>query len=69
MTQYIVKDEHTLGFIVSDMCMQILAGKPQLGGHCWRDGTAAFLPDKSDIRPATLADFEYFRVMAPRNFA
>ena len=66
-TQYIVKNEHTLGFIVSDMEMQILAGNPLLGGHCWRDGTAAFL--KNDIRPATRADFDKFRVMVPPNFA
>ena len=66
-TQYIVKGEHTLGFIVSEMEMQILAGNPLLGGHCWMDGTAAYL--KNDIRQATKADFIKFRVMIPPNFA
>ena len=66
-TQYIVKNNHTLGFIVSEMEMQILAGNPLLGGHCWRDGTAVYL--KNDIRPATRADFKKFRVMVPPNFA
>ena len=66
-TQYIVKNNHTLGFIVSEEEMQILAGNPLLGGHCWRDGTAVYL--KNDIRPATRADFKKFRVMVPPNFA
>ena len=64
---YIVKNAHTLGFIVSEMEMQILAGNPLLGGHNWMDGTAAYL--KSDIRPATRADFKKFRVVVPPNFA
>ena len=66
-THYIVKNEHTLGFIVSEFEMQILAGDPFLDGHCWMNGTAAFLKD--DIRPATRADFKKFRVMVPPNFA
>lgn len=67
MTQkYVVKNENTLGFIVSEMQMQILAGNPLLGGQCWTEGTAAFL--KNDIRPATIADFVKFRVMIPSNF-
>lgn len=40
----------------------ILAGKPQLGGYDPMNGTCQ--PDLALLRPATLADFEFFRVCA-----
>lgn len=59
---YFVKGGHTLGFIypAQPQLFNILAGKPQLGGHDWKDGFVAY--DPADLKPATRADFEYFRV-------
>lgn len=60
---YFVKDGHTLGFVYDEQphFFNILAGKPPLGGHDWKDGFVAVDPSDSLI-PATLADFEAFRV-------
>lgn len=62
-TTYYVLNEHTLGYIssVSPNSFEVLAGKPQRGGHDWKNGSVAI--GKSDVlRTATLDDFEHYRV-------
>lgn len=62
-TQYYVKDGHTLGYIDDRQpnSFGVLAGKPQLGGHDSLQGYVQV--SRLDVlRPATLADFEFFRV-------
>lgn len=44
----------------------ILAGKPQLGGRDWMDGTC--YPNPANLRPATRADFEAFRVAGAEHY-
>lgn len=63
MTQYVVLGEHTLGYIHAKQpdYLAVLAGKPQLGGHNPMNGQV-FLGGDPDIRPATVVDFEFFRV-------
>lgn len=61
--QYYVKDGHTLGYIDDRQphSFAVLAGKPQLGGHdSLRSPVQVSRLDA--LRPATLADFELFRV-------
>lgn len=60
---YYVKNENTLGYIYSEQpeFFNILAGKPQLGGDNWMDGFVAH-GSSDKLRPATQADFDYFRV-------
>lgn len=62
-TTYYVLNEHTLGFVfsVTPNSFEVLTGKPQLGGHDWKDGSVAI--GRTDfLRAATLADFQYYRV-------
>lgn len=62
-TQYVVKDESTLGHLVDEApgTMAVLASN--VHGHNWRNGPVSTFG--SIIRPATPADFERFRVMLP----
>ncbi len=69
---YIVKGEHTLGFVLGPApgggFFQPLAGKViGASGHDPKNGVACFGLD--DWRPATLADFDHFRVMPPPGFS
>lgn len=59
---YYVLNENTLCYSqVGTALLGVLADKPQLGGHDWKNGpVVAGGSDK--IRPATLEDFEWFRV-------
>lgn len=63
-TQYVVLNEHTLGYIYSAQpgWMGVLAG------NIWKDGyshgAVPLLPGHDQIRPATVADFDAFRVSA-----
>lgn len=60
-TTYHVEGGHTLLYRQpGDPMHGILAGKPQLGGRDWMDGVC--IPDPADLRPATLDDFDFFRV-------
>jgi len=60
-TTYHVEGEHSLLYRQEGMHdYGILTGKPQLGGRNWIDGVC--IPDPRDLRPATVADFEFFRV-------
>lgn len=57
---YVVMDENTLAYLNPDSQFAgVLAGKPQLGGHGPMDGPCVI---SENIRPATLADFEFYRV-------
>lgn len=55
-----VHNETTLGVLWPNNVMEVLAGKPQFGGKAFPD--APFSVSQKDIRPATAADFDYFRV-------
>lgn len=60
--RFYVLGEHTLGYVYEEQpdLLGVLAGKPQLGGHDWKNGPVAFDPAK--LRVATVDDFEFFRV-------
>lgn len=67
-THYIVKDEHTLGTIKPGMApglMNVIQGDVFAGGHDWKDGMTSCDPNIDNVRAATLADFERFRVLPP----
>lgn len=63
---YFVLNENTLGYIddQTPTIFGVLAGKPQLGGHDWQNGPLSVPIDYPAARPATLVDFEYYRVCA-----
>lgn len=63
---YVVKDEHTLGYIFDAQpgLMGVLSSKK--GGHHPNGGPVSIFG--ADIRPATKADFDVFRVVVPPDF-
>jgi hypothetical protein len=62
MTSYHVLNENTLCYLQEGSTLfGVLAGKPQLGGHDWLNGPVA-VTGSDNLRSATLADFETFRV-------
>lgn len=63
MTKYYVMDGHTLGYVIDERpeYFGVLAGKPQHGGYDWENGYVIIMPS-DNLKPATEADFEYFRV-------
>ena len=65
-SKYLVKDEHTLGYYISDSAMGVLSGSVALGGHDWKNGSVAISADC--VRPATADDFDRFRVTLPPDF-
>lgn len=73
-TKYIVLNEHTLGYLLykdpksefqymSILHASILKGSP----HNWLNGSVLISPSDT-IRPATLQDFEDFRVCSKGHF-
>lgn len=61
-TQYVVRDENILGYIVGNF-LGILHASVLRGANTCRLQTLTYIPiDKSRVRPATLKDFETFRV-------
>lgn len=64
MTEYLVLNEHTLIYRRPEFgaLAGVLQGDIFAGGHDWKNGTCAPLPGIDQLRPATLADFERFRV-------
>lgn len=65
--KYVVKDEHTLGYLQENSAlMGVLHGSVLKGGHDWRNGAVSTFGSK--IRPATKEDFEAFRVTLPPDF-
>lgn len=65
---YVVKDEHTLGYLQDGSnTMSVLAGSVIKGGHNWKNGSVSIFG--SQVRRATLADFEAYRVQPPKGWA
>jgi hypothetical protein len=66
---YVVKDEHTLGYIDERQpsVMGVLAGLVAQGGHDPKNGFVSV--SGVSIRDATATDFSAFRVMLPPDFA
>lgn len=62
-TRYVVKDEHTLGYIYDEQphLLGVLHGSVIRGGHDWRNGPVAISSDEN-LRKATQADFDFYRV-------
>ncbi|MBU2834214.1 DUF1738 domain-containing protein [Acidithiobacillus thiooxidans] len=65
--KYFVLDEHTLGFIRPDEAPDFFT--PLAGERDWRRGGFHVLQnEKTNLRPATEADFEKYRVVPPPDF-
>ncbi|QYY27501.1 hypothetical protein [Diaphorobacter sp. MNS-0] len=65
--RYVVKDEHTLGYLQEGSpYMGVLQGSVLKGGHDWKNGPVSTFG--ATIRPATKEDFEAYRVALPSDF-
>lgn len=65
--KYVVKDEHTLGYMEEGSeSMGVLHGSVLKGGHDWKNGSVSTFGSK--IRPATKEDFKEYRVSPPPDF-
>jgi hypothetical protein len=67
---YFVKNGNTLGYIYAETpgSFEVLHGSVILGGDDWKNGSVALSPiDK--LVPATLADFDKFRVCSKGHIA
>ena len=62
---YYVMNGHTFGYVFDEQpeIMGILASKPQLGAEWSEEPKQITSNDK--LKPATLKDFEFFRVQPP----
>lgn len=60
-TTYHVKGDHTLGYVNPAQPGLFWPLGRSVSGHAWQDGSVP----ADDLRPATLADFERFRVQPP----
>jgi hypothetical protein len=58
--KYYVKDGHTLGYIYDGTFCTFCVLSGDIHGHDWKDGTTTTVGAK--LVPATLEDFEKFRV-------
>lgn len=70
--EYIVINENTLGYFQTPNCKQIgfygvLSQAILLGGKHWMDGPC-FTSPLDTIRPATLQDFDTFRLNPPPQY-
>lgn len=63
MTRYYVLNEHTLCYTIcgSPELLGVLAGSVIRGGHDWKNGPVS-AGGSDTLRPATLEDFEAYRV-------
>ena len=63
MSKYVVLDEHTLCYRLDGVksMLGVLAGSVLRGGHDWKNGPVSFT-EESNVRAATVADFDFFRV-------
>lgn len=70
MTSYVVKDGHTLGYLIDGhpTLMGVLAGSVLKGGHDPKNGVVSIVPGHTKVRSAIEADFYTFRVVLPPNF-
>lgn len=64
---YFVENENTLVYLMENGAYGVLAGSVIRGGRNWLDG---WFPAAcaGKMRPATLADFDAYRVMPPKDF-
>jgi precorrin-3B methylase len=63
---YYVMNGNTLGYIFDEQpgVLGVLASKPQLGADLSEEPKTITSSDK--LKPATLKDFEFFRVQPPK---
>lgn len=67
ITKYVVKDEHTLGYLIEGSpLMGVLEGSVLKGGHDWKCGPVSLFG--AATRPATEEDFKAYRVALPYDF-
>jgi hypothetical protein len=68
--RYVVKDENTLGYIdpATPTVMGVMSGCILYGGHDPKNGQVAIVPGHTSLRPATAADFDFYRVSVPPDF-
>jgi len=69
-SQYVVMNEHTLGYIQPQLpkLMGVLHGSVLRGSpHDWRNGPV-WLADSAKLRPATRQDFADYCVQLPPDF-
>lgn len=61
--KYVVLDEHTLCYRLDSgpKTLGVLHGSVLRGGHDWKNGPVTFVHE-SQLRPATLEDFDFYRV-------
>ena len=66
VSSYYVLNGHTLGYIQHHQpgIFGVLHGNPYLGARDWKNGPVILMGDE-DLVPATLADFDRFRVCPP----
>lgn len=62
-SKYVVLGEHTLCYRIpqAPLTLGVLAGSVIRGGHNPLNGPVSILPNEK-MRPATIEDFEFFRV-------
>jgi hypothetical protein len=61
MTQYVVVNENTLGYVIPGNGVGVLAGSVLRGGADWKNGPISLnVSDK--VRPAIREDFDSYRV-------
>ncbi len=65
--KYVVLNENTLGYLneVTPNTMGVLASSVIRGGHLWIDGPVTIVPTVDKLRPATLEDFDAYRIAVP----
>lgn len=62
MSKYVVKNENTLCYRQEGSeLLGVLAGSVIRGGHDWKNGAVSVGPSDT-LRPATLEDFDAYRV-------
>ena len=66
---YVVVNENTLGYIQPERpsWFNVLHGSVFKGGRNWKNGAVPLSPN-DQVRPATLEDFDEYRVISPPGF-
>jgi len=67
MTEYVIIDENTLGYVATPSMFGVLHGSVLRGGHNWRNGPV-FAQQTKSVRPATAKDFDDYLVEIPNDF-
>ncbi len=71
--EYIVVNENTLGYVDfrypdASLSVGVLRGNVFKGGPDPKNGPIVVLPQVNRVRPATLEDFESYRISVPSSF-